>query len=71
MNTSTGDKIAGSLTGTIKEETRKIADDCKLRLEGILEKNAGKFQRQIGHAKEAVAQLKDALASISKDGNAS
>lgn len=74
MKTSTEDKITGSFheaKGTIKEEVGKVTDDCKLRIEGNVEKNAGKVQQQIGHAKEAVAQLRETLTEITKDEHAS
>jgi uncharacterized protein YjbJ (UPF0337 family) len=74
MTSSTEDSVKGSFheaKGTIKEGLGRFADDCGLEAEGNVEKNAGKLQQQIGHAKEIVEQLKGTLAAITKDGNAS
>ncbi len=69
MKTSTKDKIKGSfheLKGTIKEKVGKVTNDSRLRAEGKIEKNTGKVQQQIGHAKEAVTKLKGKLANLRK-----
>jgi len=74
MTISTEDSVKGGFheaNGTIKEELGKFANDCGLEAEGNVEKNAGKFQEQIGHAKEIVQQPKGTLAAITKDGNVS
>jgi uncharacterized protein YjbJ (UPF0337 family) len=53
---------------TIKEKIGKVTNDSKLRVEGKVEKNTGKVQQQIGHAKDAVTNLKGKLAEIKKTG---
>jgi uncharacterized protein YjbJ (UPF0337 family) len=71
MKTSTEDKMKGSfhqLKGTIKEQVGKVTNDRQLRVEGKMEKNTGKTQQQIGHAKDAVVKLKSKLAEIKKAG---
>jgi uncharacterized protein YjbJ (UPF0337 family) len=67
MNTSTKDRINGSFheaKGTIKETVGKITNDRDLKAEGKAEKNAGKLQQRIGHAKEAVVKLKGKLTAL-------
>jgi uncharacterized protein YjbJ (UPF0337 family) len=74
MTNSTEDKIRGGIQevkGTIKEQVGKLTDDCELQAEGNIEKNVGKVQQKIGHAKEAVAKLQGKLTRIKKAGNAS
>ena len=69
MKTSTKDRIRGSfheVKGTIKEEVGKATNNRDLKAEGKAEKKAGKVQQQIGHAKEAVAQLRGKLTAIKK-----
>ena len=71
MKTSTEDKMKGGfhqLKGTIKEQVGKVTNDRQLRVEGKSEKNEGKVQQQIGHAKDTVAKLKGKLAEIKKAG---
>jgi uncharacterized protein YjbJ (UPF0337 family) len=71
MKTSTEDNKEGGfhqLKGTIKEQVGKVTNDRQLRVEGKSEKNEGKVQQQIGHAKDTVAKLKGKLAEIKKAG---
>jgi uncharacterized protein YjbJ (UPF0337 family) len=74
MTTSAEDSVKGSFheaKGTIKEKLGKFTDDCGLEAEGNVEKNAGKIQQGIGHAKEIIEQLKGTLTAVTKDGNES
>ncbi len=67
MKTSTRDAIKGTfheVKGTIKEQVGKATNDRDLKAEGTAEKNAGKVQQQIGHAKETVTKLKGKLAEM-------
>ena len=67
MKTSTKDRIKGSfheVKGTIKEEVGKATSNRELKAEVKAEKRAGKVEQQIGHAKEAVAELRGKLAEI-------
>jgi len=50
--------------GTIKEQVGKATSDRSLRAEGKAEKNAGKVQQRIGHAKESVVKLKGKLKEL-------
>src|ERR1039457_1167107 len=64
MKTSTKDRIKGSFheaKGTIKEQVGKVTNDRELKAEGKAEKNVGKVQQRMGHAKETVAKLKGKL----------
>jgi uncharacterized protein YjbJ (UPF0337 family) len=42
----------------------KATNDRDLKAEGKSEKNAGKVQKRLGHAKEAVVKLRGKLAEI-------
>jgi uncharacterized protein YjbJ (UPF0337 family) len=69
MKTSTEDKIHGSfheLKGTIKEQVGKVTNDSTLKVEGKAEMTAGKVQRRLGNAKDAVTKLKGQLKNIKK-----
>ena len=72
MKSSTKDMINGGIhevKGTIKEQAGKFTDDSELKLEGNIEKNVGKVQQQIGHAKETVEKLQGMLTQVTKTDN--
>jgi len=51
------DRIEGlghQAKGAVKEAAGKLGGDKKLQAEGFIEKNAGKAQKAIGGAKDAV-----------------
>ena len=59
MKPSTEDKAEGKIhevKGTIKEEVGKVTNDPDLEISGEVEKNAGKVQKWIGRAEEAVGE---------------
>ena len=71
MKTSTRDRIEGGfheVKGTLKEEFGKATNDRSLKAEGKTEKKSGKLQQRIGHAKEAVANLRGQLSELKKTG---
>ncbi len=72
MKSSTKEIIKGGIhevRGTIKEQVGKITDNSELKLEGNVEKNSGKMQQQIGHAKGTVEKLQGMLTQVKNTEN--
>jgi uncharacterized protein YjbJ (UPF0337 family) len=59
MDPSTKDEIAGrvhEVKGTIKEKAGELTNDPDLEGEGIVEKIAGKIQKEFGEVEKAIEQ---------------
>jgi len=57
MKSSVHDKTVGTfhqVKGKIKEATGGLINSAKLESEGIVEKNAGKAQKEVGKAKQTL-----------------